>query len=238
MNTPVLLRNNGGEPLPYDEHPEYYDAIKTVSHTIIKAIESRRAADSDDLPKNTVAFVGAMPDESGRTVAINSVLELAAQGLRVAYLELDGLPSESFLKLFDEKMPADLPEIHIPEGWKLLSGSNGLLIAYSKASELIFTDTRELFNTMSAHFDCVVVNLPSLLLSSTSSMLADLCGASILVAKQDVSDFNSLKRAGDLLAGLRSEFLGCLLSDYDYRKTNRYDEYYHYRRRLSGRVRK
>lgn len=195
-----------------------------------------------DQPRRLMLFASPLREEGKTTCAANLAVALSQMGKRVLLIDTDlrrpmahqvfrcqrspglinALVAENWQKVLDEEaiQGTQVENLYLLPCGDVPPNPNEML-ASEKMAQII--------DSLAQRYDFVLFDSPPLLNVSDAMVLARRTDGVLLVARGSRTGRGSLQRAVDLLHQTRTEILGVVLNDIDFKRERYYYyQYYHY----------
>ena len=195
-------------------------------------------------PLKTILITSPGPSEGKTTIVQNLGIALAETGKRVLLVDADfrrpqlhrkfGLSNEwGILNALEEDVPvANYPteRLGLGTGFHGLSVLvNGVALGQTNISKELYSPRlRDIFETLSNHYDMVLVDAPPILAVADTRIIAPLADALILVLRCGVTDRGDATEAYNRIQEDGVTLLGTILTDYNLPSDRKREYYYDY----------
>lgn len=199
----------------------------TVSFSFVDSIKKVRAKflyKASQLESKILLVTSVMENEGKSTFATNLALSLAQKSMNVLLVDAD-FSKPSIYKILQKEVDADQEtgecvkklsdlkdaiSFDDEHGLYLLIGSK----QYRDSTEIVAKESfQRLMKAAGKMMDYVIIDAPPISVSADTEILADLADSSLLVVKQSTARTKDINDAIDLLAGSKSELLGCIYNN-------------------------
>lgn len=195
---------------------------------------------SVDRPRRLIVFSSPLPEDGKTTCVANLALALSQTGKKVLLVDSD-LRKPALHRAFHCRRSPGLANVLIEEDWQKAlggaiqrTGSQGLYLLVCgerppNPNEMLGSEKMgQLIEFLTKRFEFVLFDSPPLLTVSDALVLAQRLDGVVLVVRGGKTSRTSLKDSVEILSKAKTEIMGIVLNDIDFRR-ERYYYAYHYK---------
>ena len=220
-------------PVLDDQRSQFAEAFRTLRSNLLFT--------GVDQPRRIMLFTSALPEEGKSTSAANLAVVLAHLGKGVLLVDTD-LRKPVLHRIFGCKRSPGLVNVLVQDEWqqKLAEAIQGTRVQHldllacggvpPNPNEMLGSEKMaSLIDYLSQRYEFILFDAPPLLNVSDAMVLAQRVDGVVLVVRAGKTSRGALRNVADLLSKSRTEILGVVLNDIDFKRERYYYYYHHYR---------